>query len=92
MYEPLPLSLSMEVKDLVRRMLTVDPDLRVTMDEILRHPWFRVGHTALPQLLPSLGTCARVRRTRARARRAYMRASMCVCTRVYAPSIRMVKR
>lgn len=53
MYEPLPLALSVEAKDLVRRMLTVDPALRITMDEILRHPWFRAS--PLPQLVPSLG-------------------------------------
>lgn len=39
MYEPLPASLSPEVRDLVRRMLAVEPVQRITMDELLRHPW-----------------------------------------------------
>ncbi|GLC77801.1 hypothetical protein PLESTB_000955400 [Pleodorina starrii] len=38
-FEPLPSSVSSECKDLVRRMLVVDPQSRITMDEILRHPW-----------------------------------------------------
>lgn len=39
MYEPLPATLSPEVRDLVRRMLAVEPAQRITMDELLRHPW-----------------------------------------------------
>nr|ADI46954.1 AMPKR1m [Volvox carteri f. nagariensis] len=38
-FEPLPSYISSECKDLVRRMLVVDPQARITMDEILRHPW-----------------------------------------------------
>lgn len=38
-YEPLPASLSSECRDLVRRMLLVDPSSRAAMDDILRHPW-----------------------------------------------------
>nr|BCL66134.1 AMP-activated protein kinase [Volvox africanus] len=38
-FDPLPAHISSECKDLVRRMLVVDPQARITMDEILRHPW-----------------------------------------------------
>eukprot|EP00775_Hariotina_reticulata_P013321 gene13321-13450_t len=38
-YEPLPPSLSPEVHDLVRRLLTVDPAARITWEELGRHPW-----------------------------------------------------
>mmetsp|Transcript_33534 Transcript_33534/g.74200 ORF Transcript_33534/g.74200 Transcript_33534/m.74200 type:complete len:874 (-) Transcript_33534:546-3167(-) len=40
-YDPLPVHLSLECKDLVRRMLVVDPTTRCTMEEIMRHPWCR---------------------------------------------------
>ncbi len=39
MYEPLPSSLSAEVRDLVRRMLAVEPSQRIAMDDLLRHAW-----------------------------------------------------
>nr|AML79213.1 putative LOV domain-containing protein [Volvox aureus] len=38
-FDPLPSHISSECKDLVRRMLVVDPQTRITMDEIMRHPW-----------------------------------------------------
>ncbi|GFR43165.1 hypothetical protein Agub_g4214 [Astrephomene gubernaculifera] len=38
-FDPLPTHVSAECKDLVRRMLVVDPSSRISMDEILRHPW-----------------------------------------------------
>ncbi|CAL8101139.1 unnamed protein product [Calicophoron daubneyi] len=41
-YFHLPESLSPEVRDLLRRMITVDPIKRATIDEIRRHPWFVV--------------------------------------------------
>lgn len=28
-------------KDLIRQMLTVDPEERITVDEALNHPWIR---------------------------------------------------
>ncbi|RNF06658.1 putative serine/threonine protein kinase [Trypanosoma conorhini] len=31
------------VKDLIARMLTVDPKKRITMEGIIAHPWFQVG-------------------------------------------------
>lgn len=40
-YEPLPANISADCKDLVRKMLTVDPAARITMEEILKHPWCR---------------------------------------------------
>ncbi|KAG0787214.1 hypothetical protein G6F22_007389 [Rhizopus arrhizus] len=38
-YRNLPDYLSLDVKDLIRRMLVVDPQRRMTMPEILAHPW-----------------------------------------------------
>lgn len=37
----LPSFLSEEAKDLIRRMLTVDPKQRITVRDILAHPWLR---------------------------------------------------
>jgi serine/threonine protein kinase len=37
---------SEEAKDIVRRMLTVDPDKRITIVEALEHPWVRSGAPA----------------------------------------------
>lgn len=34
---------SPEVKDLISKMLVVDPDKRYTLDDVIAHPWFRVG-------------------------------------------------
>ncbi|KAA3677245.1 5'-AMP-activated protein kinase, catalytic alpha subunit [Paragonimus westermani] len=49
-YFHLPETLSSGVRDLLRRMITVDPIKRATIDEIRRHPWFVVD---LPsQLFP----------------------------------------
>ncbi|KXZ57079.1 AMPKR1 protein [Gonium pectorale] len=42
-YDPLPPFISDECKDLVRRMLTVDPSSRIDMEDILRHPWVAQG-------------------------------------------------
>mmetsp|Transcript_989 Transcript_989/g.3805 ORF Transcript_989/g.3805 Transcript_989/m.3805 type:complete len:203 (-) Transcript_989:84-692(-) len=33
-------NVSDEVKDLILRMLTVSPDERITVDEMMEHPWF----------------------------------------------------
>ncbi|RCH78528.1 hypothetical protein CU098_002461 [Rhizopus stolonifer] len=38
-YRSLPDYLSADVKDLIKRMLVVDPHRRMTMPEILAHPW-----------------------------------------------------
>ena len=32
-----------DAKDLIKKMLVVDPDKRLTADQALRHPWFLVG-------------------------------------------------
>ena len=34
--------ISQEAKDLVSRMLEVDPDQRITVEEALAHPWIKV--------------------------------------------------
>lgn len=41
--DPWP-SISDEAKDVVRRLLTVDPSKRATAGEILQHPWLQVAH------------------------------------------------
>lgn len=38
-----PLELSQEGRDLLRRMLTVDPARRITTAQIMAHPWYRQG-------------------------------------------------
>ena len=35
--------ISDDAKDLVHRMLELDPGHRITIDDVLRHPWIRVG-------------------------------------------------
>ncbi|KAL6756210.1 kinase-like domain-containing protein [Haematococcus lacustris] len=47
-YEPLPSHLSSACRDLVRGMLTVEVNARVTMDDILRHPWCRSAAASTP--------------------------------------------
>ncbi|XP_064614750.1 peripheral plasma membrane protein CASK-like isoform X3 [Liolophura sinensis] len=36
-------TLSSDAKDLVNRLLEVDPDKRITIEEALNHPWIKVG-------------------------------------------------
>lgn len=55
LYEPLPAHISSDCKDLVRRMLTVDPALRITMDDILKHPWCRGIKSEYDQGQDSIG-------------------------------------
>jgi serine/threonine protein kinase len=38
-YAPLGRTVSPAVRDLLARMLTVDPAARITMDDILEHAW-----------------------------------------------------
>lgn len=38
---------SREAKDLIKRMLTVNPSHRITISEVLEHPWFRISNTIL---------------------------------------------
>jgi len=35
--------ISDDAKDLIHRMLELDQDHRITIDEVLRHPWIKVG-------------------------------------------------
>lgn len=37
---------SEESKDLVKRMLLVDPGKRITAEEALKHPWFNFDETS----------------------------------------------
>lgn len=37
----LPCDLSEELQDLIKTMLTVDPEQRATINEILQHPWLK---------------------------------------------------
>lgn len=36
--------ISTSAKDLVKKMLDVDPDKRITIDDALNHPWIKVGN------------------------------------------------
>ena len=38
-YTPLPAHLSVDVHDIVSKMLVVDPSKRITLDDILLHSW-----------------------------------------------------
>ncbi|KAH0787247.1 CAMK family protein kinase [Histomonas meleagridis] len=44
------LNFSPDVQDLIRRMLTVDVTQRITLDEIVQHPAFRIG--LMPSYIP----------------------------------------
>ena len=48
LYEPLDLSsypeLSREVRDLLKRMLKKNPAERISIDEVLAHPWMQSDH------------------------------------------------
>lgn len=39
--DPWP-TISAKAKDLIRKLLTVDPDQRITAEEALNHPWVKV--------------------------------------------------
>lgn len=43
-------SFSLQVRDLLKRMLTVDPIKRISIDDIRKHPWFVVDLP--PHLFP----------------------------------------
>eukprot|EP00882_Tetradesmus_deserticola_P021245 GHRQ01022998.1.p1 GENE.GHRQ01022998.1~~GHRQ01022998.1.p1 ORF type:complete len:359 (+),score=68.39 GHRQ01022998.1:1-1077(+) len=38
-YAPLPKTISADARDLVKRLLAVDPAARITWDQLSRHPW-----------------------------------------------------
>lgn len=37
-------------RDLIQRMLTVDPDQRISLDEVKRHPWY-LSNKATPEVV-----------------------------------------
>ncbi|XP_036024600.1 sperm motility kinase 2B-like [Onychomys torridus] len=55
---PVPLGLSVELQDLLSLLMTVNPKLRPTVDEVKTHPWLRKDTEALPnhceEMVPSL--------------------------------------
>jgi serine/threonine protein kinase len=38
----MPNFISAEAKDLIKRILTTDPEKRITIEEIKTHPWFNL--------------------------------------------------
>jgi serine/threonine protein kinase len=40
----LPETLTLECRDLITRMLCVDPAKRIRVETILRHPWLKYHH------------------------------------------------
>ncbi|ORX53259.1 Pkinase-domain-containing protein [Hesseltinella vesiculosa] len=54
-YHPLPRDVSPQVKDLIARMLMVDPCKRITIAEILTHPWLQANPE---KLRPCSDDCA----------------------------------
>lgn len=45
--------MSPDAIDLIRKMLTVDPEKRITADKILCHRWLQVNETVLLKLVSS---------------------------------------
>ena len=41
--------LSMQAKDLIRKMLTVDPEDRLSVDEAVAHPWIAERERCAPK-------------------------------------------
>jgi len=48
----MPSSLSEDTQDLIRRMLVVEPEKRITMEEIKNHKWFKSNTNVLPEAFP----------------------------------------
>jgi len=59
--------ISDSAKDLVRRILIVDPEKRLSAQEILHHPWMKMDATAIPDVDLS-SSVAQLRRYQARRR------------------------
>jgi len=53
-YATIPSHVSSECKDLISRILTVDPKLRPTLAEIQKHPWVNIGYEKLPMEAPNV--------------------------------------
>lgn len=49
----LPPHVSPGARQLLKRLFTVDPARRITLEEIKQDPWFRVGYAAPPVSLPT---------------------------------------
>lgn len=45
-YQPLPQSISLEARDLVKKLLTVDPAARISWYELSRHPWINSSNSS----------------------------------------------
>lgn len=50
--------ISAECKDLIQRILVGDPDQRLTIEQIQRHPWCALTPTFDPSTLPAQGFAA----------------------------------
>ena len=48
----LPPSLPEGAQDLIRRMLIIEPEQRITMEGIKSHPWFKSNMNILPEAFP----------------------------------------
>jgi len=48
----MPSSLSEDTQDLIRRMLVIEPEKRITMGEIKNHRWFRSNSFNQPEPFP----------------------------------------
>ena len=62
-------AISDDAKDLVRKMLSLDPTRRIKCDDILQHPWIAANHMTqnLPETIKRLGTFNARRKLRAAA-------------------------
>ena len=82
-YSPYWDGVSVEAKDLISRLLVLDPAERLTAKEVLAHPWFRTAsHTVLGS-----GVVDRLRALTAKQRcgvRVRVCLSVCECVRVCA--------
>ena len=43
-----------ECRHLLKRTLTADPDKRITIPEIMRHPWFQASISAIQRSVPNI--------------------------------------
>lgn len=66
---------STEVKDLISKMLVVDPSKRITLDEIIATPWFRVGWDDV-KFQEMKSSCTRINPSAAQCNEAIVEASV----------------
>jgi serine/threonine protein kinase len=50
----MPQFLHKDAKDLISRMLTVDPTKRITFAQVKEHPWFRLNQVDIGQYVPPI--------------------------------------